>query len=308
MRVPRLDYPNARHHVMNRGGRHGQVFQDDDDCRIFMELLSEFPARHGVRVHGYALMPNHYHLMVESVTGQLSQAMQDLSKRYTLRHNARHGCDGPIFRGRFRNRVVGSDAYWRHLLAYLHLNFVRAGLGDLQQAEWTSHRYYSGEALRPAWLTTAELQQLYGAPANYLAYIHALASGASQPPADFNEKTLWQAESTGTVAVDQPDMSPLAMERALAEVCAATSLTIDEVLAAPRGRGGNPANWLAAWWLSRRHGFGYGRIGSVLNTPSSAVRSRIERVDARRGQHPQLTGWIERLWAADRLGRAPENG
>ena len=130
-RPPRLDYPGARHHVMNRGARREAIFLDQQTCVRFLALLGTLPGRFGVRVHGYALMPNHFHLMLESTRGNLSRAMQYLSGEFVRRANARRSWDGPIFKGRFRNRVVETDAYWRDLLCYLHLNPIRAHLNAL---------------------------------------------------------------------------------------------------------------------------------------------------------------------------------
>ena len=59
MRFPRLDFASARHHVMNRGARRKPIFFDDESRALFLGVLSEFPARFVVRMHGFALMPNH---------------------------------------------------------------------------------------------------------------------------------------------------------------------------------------------------------------------------------------------------------
>jgi len=63
-RPPRLDFCDARHHVMGRGARRAPIFKVESDCGLFVALLSELPERFDIRVHGFALMPNHYHLMV----------------------------------------------------------------------------------------------------------------------------------------------------------------------------------------------------------------------------------------------------
>ena len=71
----------ARHHVMNRGVRLHDIFFADESCAVFLELVGEAVERCAIRVHGYALTPNHFHLMVESVRGNLSEAMKLISSR-----------------------------------------------------------------------------------------------------------------------------------------------------------------------------------------------------------------------------------
>jgi REP element-mobilizing transposase RayT len=296
MRLPRIDYPGARHHVMNRGARRQPVFATDHARTLFLALLAELPQRFGMRVHGYAVMPNHYHLMLESVTGDLPRAMRHLGAEFTQRFNRMQGQDGPLFRGRYRNRIVGTDAYWRHLLVYLHLNPVRAGLSRDMDPTWTSHPVYLGRAPRPAWLHTLELQDLFGDAAAYLAHYEAVRTGSLDPPSEFDARKLWSSTSTGTVAIPSAHEPWSEIADALAEVCAVTGLDLDAVLEKPRGRHGNPANWLAAWWLSRGCSIPHGRITKAMGCSHSGVTQRIQRVDAERQEPAQMADWVRGLW------------
>ena len=295
MRLPRLDYPGARHHVMNRGGRHERVFFDEESYALFLRLVADLPGRFGVRVHGYALMPNHYHLMLETVTGDLPRAMRHIGGEYTQRVNRRFGWDGAIFRGRYRNRLVGTDAYWRHLLAYLHLNPARANLSAPEVAKWTSHRSYLGAEPRPKWLTTSQLRALFGSESEYIAYHQALLEDRAAPPDDFDEEKLWLPDSTGAVAVPPFRDEVFAVADALAEVSAVTGVELEQVIVTRQGRAGNPANWLAAWWMSRRRGIDQGTIARVLGTSHSAVSRRVRRVEERRHGEGQLREWVAKL-------------
>ena len=171
-RPVRLDFPGAKHHVMNRGLRKGAVFIDDWCCEEFICLLPEAVERHGIVVYGYALMPNHYHLLLGSPHGNLSLAMAFISSSFSRRLNDRYHWDGSVFRGRYHNRVVTEPEHWHHLLAYIHLNPVKANLVmKLEQSRWTSHGAYSGELCCPEWLHTEALLSELGGPHGYRQYI-----------------------------------------------------------------------------------------------------------------------------------------
>src|SRR4051812_16842847 len=97
-RRPRIDAPGCWHHVMHRGARRAPIFRDDEDCLLFLKGLEEAVDHHGLEVHAYALMPNHFHLLVRSPLGNLSKAMKHVTATFTLRANRRHRWDGPVFR------------------------------------------------------------------------------------------------------------------------------------------------------------------------------------------------------------------
>jgi len=280
---------------MNRGARRQGVFSDDRTRELFLDLVSDFPGRFGVRVHAYALMPNHYHLLLESVHGQLSRAMRHLGGEFTRRMNAMHGWDGALFRGRYKNRLVDADEYWQHLLVYIHLNPVRAGISTLGEARWTSHKAYIGEADRPTWLDTSDLQRMYGTREDYIAYYRETHDGKRQPPAGFDASQLWRPQSTGAVAVPHIREPLWRLAKALEDVSNVTGQAVEELLVSPRGRKGNPANWLTAWWLSRGCFISHGRIADVMGASHATISKRIHRVERRLGRDEQLTSWASSL-------------
>ena len=87
----RIDFPGARHHVMSRGPRRQLLFCDEDDFAAYLDLLGPVVERYAIRVFGYALMPSHSHLLVESTHGNLSRAMAHLNSSYAHHVHRRVG-------------------------------------------------------------------------------------------------------------------------------------------------------------------------------------------------------------------------
>jgi putative transposase len=83
--------PRARHHVMNRGARRQPIFADAESCGTFLALLGETRERYGMRIHAYALMPNHFHLLLTSGSSRLSAAMKYLHRLCAAGQPARRG-------------------------------------------------------------------------------------------------------------------------------------------------------------------------------------------------------------------------
>ncbi len=152
----RFDYPGAKHHVYNRAPNKQPIFLDRFDEQTLLDLASELEERFGVVVLGFCLMRTHFHFIVVSTEGRLSQAMHWLTNAYVKRFNRRHGRRGSLFEGRYGNVVVQDGVYSLELFRYVHNNPVEAGM--VVRAEdhlLSSYRSYLGLAPTPEWLDTS---------------------------------------------------------------------------------------------------------------------------------------------------------
>ncbi len=177
----REDYPGAWHHVMNRGVARAEIFQSDDDRTIFLNYLTQAASRTALDIHGYCLLGNHYHLLVLSREGRLSEGMQWLASRYTQHMNYARGRDGPIFKGRFLSIDIEDDAHLVRVSRYIHLNPVEAGLATRPENwPWSSAAAYLSGAPAPAWLKTSTILDMFGpasSEANYSSFVSAGVDG-----------------------------------------------------------------------------------------------------------------------------------
>ena len=108
-----------------------------------------------VRIAAFCLMPNHYHLLVQTPNANLSRFMRHIDGIYTQRFNRSHNCDGPLFRGRYKAILVDADTYLLEALRYIHRNPLRAGLVTrLDRYGWSSHRGYLSRSRNWSWLYT----------------------------------------------------------------------------------------------------------------------------------------------------------
>jgi len=148
----RIQYPDAWYHIMNRGRRSEQIFYDKNDYTMFVELLKEASVAWNIRVCAYCLMPNHYHLLVQTPDSNLSRSMRHLNGIYTQRFNKRHGCDGPLFRGRYKSILIDADSYLLQLVRYIHKNPTKAGIAGMNQYTWSSHKGYLSTSKKWDWI------------------------------------------------------------------------------------------------------------------------------------------------------------
>ena len=140
-RLARVVAPGLPHHITQRGNRRQDSFFNDDDYRVYLDLMAEWCARCGVAVWAYCLMPNHVHLIaVPETEAALGLAIGEAHRRYTRRINFREGWRGHLWQGRFASFPMDE----RHLLAaarYVELNPVRAGITKRpEDYAWSSAR------------------------------------------------------------------------------------------------------------------------------------------------------------------------
>ena len=105
-RAVRVEFPGAFYHVMARGDRGEAIVRDDADRATFVRTLAEASERSVFRVHAFALMSNHYHLLLETPRANLSRGMGWLQNAFTRRINTRHGLWGHLFGGRDKAILV----------------------------------------------------------------------------------------------------------------------------------------------------------------------------------------------------------
>ena len=145
-RKPRVHFPGALYHVISRGNQRQDIFLDDKDLKTFLSYLSEYKARYPLHLYAYALMRNHFHLLLEVEGTPLSKIMQSLLFRYTRYFNKRYGKVGHLFQGRYKAILCDKDAYLLELVRYIHLNPIRAKVvTDPERYLWTSHLSYLGK-------------------------------------------------------------------------------------------------------------------------------------------------------------------
>lgn len=160
----RLEFPNALYHVTSRGNRREAIYEDDEDRSAFLRILETVIADYNWLCHGYCLMDNHYHLIIETPDGNLSQGMRQLNGVYTQASNRRHGLSGHLFQGRYKAILVNKDHYLLELSRYVVLNPLRAK-GMVNRPEdwpWSSYSAMTGEVPAPKWLTTNWILSLFG--------------------------------------------------------------------------------------------------------------------------------------------------
>lgn len=163
-RVPRAFVAGGVYHVYSRGSNRQAIF--DSDRIDFFGCLHRVIERHDLSCLAYCLMSNHYHLMLETRDGGLSQAMRALNGRYATRFNRRYERDAHLFKNRFgaTPQLTQSQLLWT--LRYIAMNPVENGLcGSPDDWRWSSYRASAGIEPPPSFLDVNRLWSFFGNPA-----------------------------------------------------------------------------------------------------------------------------------------------
>ena len=184
----RIEYPGAFYHVTSRGNEQKDGFKNQRDREKFLEYLETATERYGAVIHVYCLLSNHYHLLLETPAGNLSQIMRHINGAYTTYFNVKRKRAGHLFQGRYKAILVEANEYALELSRYIHLNPVRAGMtANPGGFRWSSYRAYIGETKMPEWLHTEFILGYFGgkAPAaqnKYREFIEELLDSEYETP------------------------------------------------------------------------------------------------------------------------------
>ncbi len=192
-RAARVRMKGVWYHVTNRGIDRESIFKTESDHLKFLEFLGKLPERYGFKIHGYVLMGNHYHLLVEDPEQRISEGIKWLNLCYGMSFNRRHRRIGPVFQGRFKGVILDPEDRGLSVSCYVHLNPVRvkslgldkreakairagkqsgkervdARLNTLHEYPWSSYRAYVGLERSADWLTTEFVLKKSGGKKGY---------------------------------------------------------------------------------------------------------------------------------------------
>jgi len=146
----RLHCDTATWHVFARGTRRLELFRDEADHREFLQILVYALKQSGAKAWAYTLMNNHYHLLLEASSTELTACMLRLNKMYARYHNQRYGLVGHIFDGPYQAFRQRSLLLSLSTIAYIFVNPVKAGIcGAVEDYPWSSYRSFLGRPGSP---------------------------------------------------------------------------------------------------------------------------------------------------------------
>jgi len=310
----RIDYPNAWHHVMNRARRGQCLFKDENDYQMFIDLLIETSELFNLYVAAYSLMPNHYHLLVQTPDANLARCMRHINGVFTQRYNIVHKCDGTLFRGRYKSIIVDADSYLLQLVRYIHMNPIKAGLSkQMNQYSWSSHKGYISKAKKWYWLyKDFVLSMLSPEPNDQIsAYKLFMAQDADRSLLKVFEReylpvVLGSADFTSWIKnvfykkkIDRqvPMSRKLApdLETIMAQVCRSYGIKRKKLVHVRRGVRNEPRD-VAIYMIRTLRGEPLMRIGTVFNLNHySSISSAVCRVKGSLIRDSALKNRIEKI-------------
>ena len=148
-RAARIDISGVLYHVIVRGIERREIFLDDDDRHSFILRLSSLLENTNTSCLAWALIPNHFHLLLRTSDVKLATFMRRLLTGYAVVFNLRHDRSGHLFQNRYKSIICQEDTYMLELVRYIHLNPVRAhtvsGLANLDGYRWSGHAVLVGK-------------------------------------------------------------------------------------------------------------------------------------------------------------------
>ncbi len=158
----RVEFKGALYHVMSRGVARAETFLDEDDRRLFLEILGDVVEKGALIVHAFCLMPNHYHILCETPYSELSRWMRAINGRYARNFNFRHKRVGYVWQGRYKAILVEDGKYFLECSRYIHLNPNRSKMTrPAERYLWSSYRNYVGGPISAEWVETARTLSLF---------------------------------------------------------------------------------------------------------------------------------------------------
>jgi putative transposase len=164
-RQARIDAPDALHHIIARGIERREIFRDQADRKEFLSRLNLVLQQTHTKCYAWALIPNHFHLLLKTGKVPIATVMQKLLSGYAGWFNRRYRRSGHVFQNRYKSILCQEEVYLKELVRYIHLNPLRAGLVEdlqsLDQYPYAGHGVLIGKA-KKNWQTIEPVLLFFG--------------------------------------------------------------------------------------------------------------------------------------------------
>jgi REP element-mobilizing transposase RayT len=175
----RIQWEGAWYHITSRGNERQLIFRNDEDRSEYLGRLSQMTERYRLRLHGYTLMDNHWHGLLETLEANLSRAMQWLNSGYCGWFNRRHRRTGHLLQGRFKGIVVEPQRRGLELSRSVHLNPIRVERFELNKQSRRRNQAGLGRNLYE--LQTKKTKEMRGCP-GFSKAIHRFQARLKEDP------------------------------------------------------------------------------------------------------------------------------
>lgn len=305
-RKPRIHYPSAVYHVILRGNAGDPIFFDERDRYRLYLILQYAVDKFGCRIHGFCLMTNHIHLVMEVGDIPLSRIMQNVSLRYTKWVNLTRSRTGHIFQGRYKALLLDADAYLLELVRYVHLNPVRAGIVAVPEDHpWSGHRGYLGIEFLP-WLTTEWVLAMFAPNLDHArrAYRAFVADGITETTrrSEFHSGTcegriLGDASFTDDVLnrANRQRRRAYSLAEVIAAVCRRYGISESKLKAPGKRRPYNEARAVAAFLVRESDHLSLTELARLFGRDISALGKAAGRIAQDATEGTAIAAVIEKL-------------
>lgn len=299
----RIEYPEAFYHVTSRGNERKDIFKSRKDREQFLLYLQGSVERYGAVIHAYCLMTNHYHLLVETPHGNLSEIMRHINGAYTTYFNVKRKRAGHLFQGRYKAIVVEADEYALELSRYIHLNPVRAGMVSRpEDHEWSSYRCYAGLTTEPVWLTSNLILGNLGTASpktKYRGFVEDLIGAEYESPLKGVVASTLLGSSEFIKQVSEVHVDPLKSDRSVPAVKKLSSRpTAEKIMATVKdvlGGDSTLTKKISVYFCHRHGGMKLKEIGEKFGIGDAAVSVASKRLLAQAEKDAKVREALERI-------------
>ncbi len=330
-RCLRKEYPGAKYHVTARGNGRAAIFLGPDDYSRFVAQLAGALRKDSVTLYAYVILPNHYHLFIETRQPNLHAFMQRLNTAYSLYWRYKHQKPGHVFQGWYGAKLVFGDEYILALTRYIHLNPVKGDRGEdgspserrhrLACYAWSSYQAYVGarEDILPVnvrWLMLMGGRTLQANRRRYRTYVETMISRDDEDLQDalraspyavgrgsstddtHRQLLLQQTGNRHNPDIVWPQIQHVSLARINAAVCSACGLQ-DERLLRAHGNAVGEAKAIALELACTLGGLNQRAAGRQYgNITGAAVGQQRKRLDDTMAKNPRLAQRVRQLTAA----------
>lgn len=168
-----MTYDGALHHIATHGKKGFDIFSGNRSKLAILGLLKENLPRYKLKLFGYCIMDNEFHMVLENSSGRMADFLKTINGQFGMLYRKRSGKHGTVFHDRYKSVLIRGESDLKTAIGYiLNLPVKYKVVDEPDEYIWSSvGEYFGGGGKKSRLIDDQAIKNLFGSKKGFRKYL-----------------------------------------------------------------------------------------------------------------------------------------